>query len=522
MIQCYLGQFEYQRRCDVGLLILCLGAVKQARLAVMIREEFRAHAHFLRRIVALRVRRERGKAGLGRCARPCVLPSFSKAVWLVVGSADGDQRLHHPVALEVVQRTFRSVDRDLMEIGRAQSRFLRVEIGEQAALQQGIVRKVDAGNYVARQECDLFGLGEEIVDIAVERHAPHDLDRNVFLGDQLGGVEDIIGLPGRPFLIEYLYTQIPRRIIACIYCLEQIAPMEIRVGARDFNRLVPCGRRDAQHRFPVEFDELALALGIDEAEGVDAESLNHAQRPGDRAIRHCPHDHVHRFGHQPNEIPEGIVRRGCLWVAAVSLHLHAVHKVRKLHRILDEEHRYVVSYQVPIAALCVQLDGKPAYVARRVDRTCPTSHGGEAHEYRTGCASLLENRGFRQFRDCSGAFKNTVSARTARMNNALGDALMIKVKNLFAKDKILEQGGTSLSRSKAVLVVRNAMAEVVGQICQGIAAVAVSGNILMQFAAIAYDICRSTLPLTRCVIVEPVSLARRTIRMCHNSNSPDK
>ncbi|MFQ0801035.1 hypothetical protein AN648_15125, partial [Listeria monocytogenes] len=107
--------------------------------------------------------------------------------------------------------------------------------------------------------------------------------------------------------------------------------------------LVPCRRLDAEHRLPVEFDELALALFVDEAEGVDAETFDHAQAPRDSAVGHRPHDHVHRLGHQPDEIPEGVVRARRLRLAAVGLHLHAVDEVREFHRILAKEDRYIVA-----------------------------------------------------------------------------------------------------------------------------------------------------------------------------------
>ncbi len=50
-------------------------------------------------------------------------------------------------------------------------------------------------------------------------------------------------------------------------------------------------------------------------------------------------DHVGRFGHQPDEIPEGVVRRGGLGIALVGLHLDRMDEVGKFDRILNEEHR---------------------------------------------------------------------------------------------------------------------------------------------------------------------------------------
>ncbi len=155
--------------------------------------------------------------------------------------------------------------------------------------------------------------------------------------------------------------------VAGVDRLVQVAPMEVGVGACDLDGLVPARGLQAQHRLPVKLDELALALGVDEAEAVHAEALHHAEAAGNRAIRHRPHDHVQRFRHQADEIPESVVRRRRLGIATVGFHLHAVNEIRKLDRILDEEHRDVVADQVPVPGVRVELDGKAAHVARRVD-----------------------------------------------------------------------------------------------------------------------------------------------------------
>src|SRR3546814_11991533 len=75
-------------------------------------------------------------------------------------------------------------------------------------------------------------------------------DLNILLGDQLRRVEHVIGLLGRPTLIEDLNPQIPLRIIARGNRLEQVASVEIGVGPRDLHRLVPRRGTDAQKRLP--------------------------------------------------------------------------------------------------------------------------------------------------------------------------------------------------------------------------------------------------------------------------------
>ena len=62
------------------------------------------------------------------------------------------------------------------------------------------------------------------------------------------------------------------------------------------------------------------------------------------------------------------MRAGSLRETAVGLHLHGVNQIGKLDCILDKEDRNVVTHQIPVALLRVQLDGETAHVARRVYR----------------------------------------------------------------------------------------------------------------------------------------------------------
>ena len=79
----------------------------------------------------------------------------------------------------------------LREVRAAQPLELRVEIGKVAPLQQRVVGEVDAGDDVLGAERDLLGLGEEVVDAAVEHQPAHAADRDLFFGDELGRVEHV-------------------------------------------------------------------------------------------------------------------------------------------------------------------------------------------------------------------------------------------------------------------------------------------------------------------------------------------
>jgi len=212
---------------------------------------------------------------------------------------------------------------------------------------------------------------------------------------------------------------------------------------------------------------------------MHAEALDHAQAARDGAVAHGPHHHVQGFGHQRDEVPEGVVCAARLGVATVGLHLHGVHEVGELHRVLDEEHRNVVAHDVPVALLRVQLDGEAAHVARRVHRTGAAGHGGKAREHRGLHAHFGQHARGGEFGQRFGQLEVAVCGRAAGMHDALGNALMVEVRDLLAQDEVFEQRGAAWRVAQRVLVVgdRNAL---LGRHHRVIAA-----GLLLQFVTIA-------------------------------------
>lgn len=93
---------------------------------------------------------------------------------------------------------------------------------------------------------------------------------------------------------------------------------------------------------PVELDESALAVLVNEDERVDTESLHHAVRARNSVIRKGPGSHVQGLGSERHEVPERVVRGLRLGKADVGLGLAGVDEVDELDAVLDEEDGDVV------------------------------------------------------------------------------------------------------------------------------------------------------------------------------------
>ena len=109
-------------------------------------------------------RSSRGRAAASAGSGSFLIPSLSATrVWLIVGAAHRVAHRHMSVLLEVVERAFRCVDRDMCEVGAAEPFQLRVEIGELRPCSSGSSGLFSRISYAFLQRT---GLPAQILDLA--------------------------------------------------------------------------------------------------------------------------------------------------------------------------------------------------------------------------------------------------------------------------------------------------------------------------------------------------------------------
>ncbi len=165
-----------------------------------------------------------------------------------------------------------------------------------------------------------------------------------------------------------------------MYRSPQIAPVKVRIRTVDFHRLVPDNGLETKFWLPDEFDESRLVLGIHEAKGMNPKPLHEAEGARNCTIRHDPHDHVHGFRCQTDEIPEIIVCRLRLRKSPVRFLLDGMNHIGKSNGILDEEDRNIIAYEIPVAFLGVNLNGEAAHIASKIERPFRSCDGGKPDE----------------------------------------------------------------------------------------------------------------------------------------------
>ena len=141
-----------------------------------------------------------------------------------------------------------------------------------------------------------------------------------------------------------------------------------------------------------------------------------------------------------------------------------VDEVGELDAIADEEDGRVVSDEVPVAVLRVDLEGEASRVARRVRRAARAGDGREADEHRGALARGREDLHLGPERHVLVRhLEIPVGARAHRMDDPLRNALAVEARELLDQVVVLQQHRSRDARGLGVLVVDHRCARFGGQ-----------------------------------------------------------
>ena len=104
-------------------------------------------------------------------------------------------------------------------------------------------------------------------------------------------------------------------------------------------------------------------------------------------------------------------------------------------RILNEKHRGVIAHQIENTLFGIKLGGKAADITHRVCRTCATLHGGETHKDRRDFIRVGEEIRFGDRFQAFIGLEVAVRRRTARVNDAFRNSLVVKMGNFSRRMK---------------------------------------------------------------------------------------
>ena len=195
----------------------------------------------------------------------------------------------------------------------------------------------------------------------------------------------------------------------------------------------------------MKLDKGGLVVRIDKAKCMNAKTFHETEGTWNSAIRHDPHDHVHAFRRQTDEVPEIVMGRLGLRKAAIRFLLDRMNHIRKANCVLNEENRNVVAHQIPVAFLRINFDRKSSDVACQVKRAFVARYRRKPNEGRRFFSCPLKEVRAGIFRKRLVCFEIAVCAIATSMDNTFRNALMVEMKDLFPEMKVLQDRRASRS-----------------------------------------------------------------------------
>ena len=181
------------------------------------------------------------------------------------------------------------------------------------------------------------------------------------------------------------------------------------------------------------------------------------------ALWHAP------VGHQDGDLVQALRRLGPevphgdrISQIGPGVALLRVDEVRELVGVAHEEHRGVVSDQIPVAFPGVDLEREATHVALGVRGAAFAGHGGEAQEA-LALGPRLQGPCLRVSADVAGDAKRAAGPGSLGVHHALGNTLPVEVGVLLEKLPVLDQQRAARAGGQAILVVADGNAGGGGQ-----------------------------------------------------------
>jgi len=141
---------------------------------------------------------------------------------------------------------------------------------------------------------------------------------------------------------------------------------------------------------------------------------------------------------------------------------------QKSQRVAEEEDRRVVSDDVPVALVRIELQGESSDVALRVGGAALAGYGREAREHLGLLADLGEDAGLGVLGDVMCHGEGAEGSGTLGVHAPLGDDLAIEVRQFLKEPHILKERRASFPGGLNVLVVDDGGAERSGKFLHGV------------------------------------------------------
>jgi len=356
---------------------------------------------------------------------------------LVVGAAALGNERRRTIALEVGDGDDGLVDWQLLVVD-AQTVTVSVRVREEAGLEDRVGRSLDVRDEVRRREGGLFDFCEIVLWVLVENELANGAERELFVGPDLGEIEDVPAEVLSLLRCHGLDVDRPGGVVARFDGVEEGLDTILRVFSSEFGRcgIVESLETSIGTKVNLSVDETAVVLEpLERVSGV-AVLLMVAIRSS--TIREKDHDLMNRFWVLGEIVPEHI----SISQMALGMPLLSVDEVRELGGVTDEEDGSVVEDPVPVALICPEFDGKATRIASGIGGSRLATDGGEADGSADAFADLLEERLRGDVAQGVSDLEVAVGTGAFSMDDTLWNTLSVKVSEEVDVVKVLKEKGT--------------------------------------------------------------------------------
>src|SRR5262245_60959 len=327
---------------------------------------------------------------------------------------------------------------------------LGISIREQAALEHLVRREADSGNHVGRGEGGLLHLCEVVFWIPIELHHAHFDQWVISLVPDFRHIKRIVRVCLGLFRCHDLDEERPTRKISTFNGLEEIAAVALPISGHQRRRRFVREIFNTLLGAEVELHPRAFVLGIDHREGVTSEAMHMPEGLWNSAVGHHDCDLMKCLWKKCPEVP--VILRAPKTSAGVAL--DRVVEVSKTERIAEKKDWRIVSNDIPIAVLGVELERSPADITLRIGCPALPSDGRKAREQRRLFSNLRKNRRFGVLGDVVSRRERSIRPPALGMHPALRNDLAIKVCELLDEPDVLEESRATTTGCQDVGVVR--------------------------------------------------------------------
>jgi hypothetical protein len=342
----------------------------------------------------------------------------------------------------------RAVDGDLVVVG-TQSVSVGVGVREDSALEHLVIGELNTWDNMGWGEGNLFNLGEVILRVSVKIEFSNRDQRIVAVRDYLGHIEDVKLVVLTFLLRDELDIPCPWGEVTLLNVLEQILLRKVLICGWHCSWFFGGKILDALVSFEVIFDIMNFALLVNPLVSVRAVSIQVSIAIRSTAIREEDSNLMKSISGVSPEVPNHV------GISKVSLRISLLRmqKVRELNRILNKEHRGVISNHIVVALLSVELNSESSGISNAISRSSFTCNSWESQEQRGSLSDRIQELSLSKFSNIVSHLEVAVSTGSLGVDDSLGDSLSVKLGELVNQVEVLEEDGSSGASGDRVLVV---------------------------------------------------------------------